>query len=106
MQRYGPTYMGETSTTLSNDQHVTGKSEPTVPRQNDYMDEQEYLETLARIDIIFDALPGSPEERELERLLAMVEEYENIHYPIGEPTERAAREFRQDQERSYWEIYG
>jgi len=60
--------------------------------------EAEYLAALARIDVILDAPLGSPEEAELMRLAAAIEEYEDAHYPIEPPTPEAAAEFRTEQE--------
>ncbi len=52
---------------------------------------------LARIEEIFHAEPGTPEDDELEVLIALVESYENKHYPIGPPDPIGAIEFRMDQ---------
>jgi len=38
--------------------------------------EKEYKEVLVRISEIFDATPGTPEGNELDRLITLVEEYE------------------------------
>ena len=37
---------------------------------------------MARIDQVFDAKPGTPAGNELERLLILVEQYEDRIYPI------------------------
>jgi HTH-type transcriptional regulator/antitoxin HigA len=58
----------------------------------------EYEATLARIHVLMDAAPGSEDERELERLAALVHTYEDVHYPIAPPTAEAARAFRREQE--------
>lgn len=47
--------------------------------------EAEYRFALKRLDEIFDAAPGSEECDELEILGLMVDNYENIHYPIEVP---------------------
>ena len=52
---------------------------------------------LSRIEEIFDAEEGTPEDDELGVLLDLVELYENKHYPIGPPTPIAAIEFAMDQ---------
>jgi antitoxin component HigA of HigAB toxin-antitoxin module len=44
--------------------------------------EKDYEATLARIEEIFDAEPGSDEDQELDLLVALVERYEDRHYPI------------------------
>ena len=52
---------------------------------------------LKRIDEIFHAEEGSPEDDELDILLTLVERYEDEHYPIGPPTAIGAIEFALDQ---------
>ncbi len=52
---------------------------------------------LARIWELFDSKPGTPERDEMRALVAVVEAYEDIHYPIPLPTPLAALEFRMDQ---------
>ncbi len=47
--------------------------------------EKDYEAALARIDEIFEAEPGSPEGRELDVLVDLVEQYENKHVPMGYP---------------------
>jgi len=47
--------------------------------------EAEYQAALERLEIIFDAIPGSKEAEELDQLSKAVEDYENIHYPIDKP---------------------
>ena len=54
-------------------------------------------EALARIEEIFDAEEGTPEDKELAVLLDLVEHYEDIHYPIAPPSPIAAIEFMMDQ---------
>lgn len=45
--------------------------------------ESDYKTALKRIESLFDvAEPGTPEGDELERLAALVEEYEEKHFPI------------------------
>ena len=52
---------------------------------------------LARIEEIFDAEPGSPEDDELGVLLDLVEYYESKNYPIPMPDPISAIKFRMDQ---------
>jgi HTH-type transcriptional regulator/antitoxin HigA len=44
--------------------------------------EQDYEEALKRLEEIFDSKVGSKEGKEMEVLAALIEEYENEHYPI------------------------
>ena len=60
--------------------------------------EAEYKATLARIEAIFDARPGTAKGDELELLLLLVETYEDKAYPIDLPDPIAALRFRMDQE--------
>lgn len=59
----------------------------------------QYERTMARVDEIFDAKPGTREGDELELLLLLVEKYEEEHFPIGLPDPIAAIRFRMDQEK-------
>ena len=52
---------------------------------------------LARIEELFDAEAGTPEDDELGVLCDLVEHYEDKHYPIGYPDPISAIEFRMDQ---------
>ena len=47
--------------------------------------EAEYERTLARIEALMDAEPGTPEMDELELLSLLVEHYEDERYPIDVP---------------------
>ena len=60
--------------------------------------EADYEKALKRIDQIFDAEPGTPEADELELLVALVELYENEHFPIEAPDPVSAIKFRMEQE--------
>jgi HTH-type transcriptional regulator/antitoxin HigA len=60
--------------------------------------EAEYQATLARIEKIFDAKPGTPKGDELELLLLLVETYEDQAYPIDPPDPIAALRFRMEQQ--------
>ena len=59
--------------------------------------EADYETALARIDEIMDADPDSPDARELDVLVELVELYESRHEPMGHPDPVAAIEFRMDQ---------
>jgi HTH-type transcriptional regulator/antitoxin HigA len=58
----------------------------------------QYEATLARIEEIFDARPGTAKGDELELLLLLVETYEDAAYPIDLPDPIAALRFRMEQE--------
>jgi HTH-type transcriptional regulator/antitoxin HigA len=60
--------------------------------------ENDYDAALERIDELMDAVPGSPEEEELELLAILVEKYELEHYPIDLPDSVEAIKFRMEQE--------
>jgi HTH-type transcriptional regulator / antitoxin HigA len=60
--------------------------------------EADYQATLARIERIFDAKPGTPKGDELELLLLLVETYEDKAYPIDPPDPIAALRFRMEQQ--------
>src|SRR5438046_2052851 len=60
--------------------------------------EAEYQATLARIETIFDARPGTAKGDELELLLLLVETYEDKAYPIDPPDPIVALRFRMEQE--------
>lgn len=47
--------------------------------------ESEYEATLERIEEIFDATPGTPEEKELKLLVILVQHYEAENHPIPNP---------------------
>lgn len=47
--------------------------------------EEQYLAALGRIEKIFWAKPGTSEGEELDRLVDLVEEYEDRVHPIGPP---------------------
>ncbi len=44
--------------------------------------EQEYYEVLLKINELFDALPATSEGEELDRLVKLIEDYENKMYPF------------------------
>lgn len=51
-----------------------------------------------RLDVIFQAEEGTPEADEMEVLVALIEVYENKHYPIGPSDPIEAIKFRMDQQ--------
>ena len=59
--------------------------------------ETDYREALKRLEIIFDAKPGTPESDELEILGLMVDDYENKHYPIDAPDPIEAIKIRMEE---------
>ena len=59
--------------------------------------EKDYEEALSRIEQLMDAKAGSAEMDELELLTALVEMYEDRHYPIGLPDPIDAIKFRMEQ---------
>lgn len=52
----------------------------------------------ARLETVFQAAEGSPEADEMEVLVALVEAYENKHYPIGPADPIDAIKFRMEQQ--------
>jgi len=54
-------------------------------------------QAFARLEEIFQAPEGSPEADEMEVLVALVEAYENRHYPIGPADPVEAIKFRMQQ---------
>lgn len=59
--------------------------------------EADYEAALARIDVLMNAEPGTPEGEELDVLADLVELYEAKHVQMGYPSPVAAIEFRMDQ---------
>jgi len=59
--------------------------------------EEDYKDTLARLELIFDAIPGTPEDDELEILTILIDNYEKEHFPIGLPDPIEAIKFRMEQ---------
>ncbi len=58
---------------------------------------EDYSNALARIEVIFDAEPGTPEGDEAELLVFLIEKYEDEHYPIPAPDPIEALEFIMEQ---------
>ncbi len=59
--------------------------------------EADYEAALARIEVLMDARPRTPEADELEVLADLVEHWEEKHVPMGFPSPVAAIEFRMEQ---------
>ena len=59
--------------------------------------EQDYETALERLEVIFDALPGTEESDELEILGMLIEKYEKEHYPMDLPDPIEAIKFRMEQ---------
>ncbi|MEI6139047.1 MAG: transcriptional regulator [Mariniphaga sp.] len=57
----------------------------------------EYNQALQRLELIFDAEPGTAEGDELDLLSLLIDSYENIHYPIDLPDPIEAIKFRMEQ---------
>ncbi len=58
---------------------------------------KDYQQALDRLEIIFDAKPGSPEGDELELLALLIDSYEKELIPIGYPDPVEAIKFRMEQ---------
>ena len=59
--------------------------------------EEEYNQALKRFEIIFDALPDTPEGDEAELLAILIEKFEEENYPIEAPDPIEAIKFRMEQ---------
>jgi HTH-type transcriptional regulator/antitoxin HigA len=59
--------------------------------------EADYRAALKRLEEIFDAPNGTPESDELDILGLMVDDYENIHYPIEAPDPIEAIKIRMEE---------
>jgi len=58
---------------------------------------KDYQNALARLDVIFDAKPGTLQGDELEVLGILIEKYEQENYPIDFPDPIEAIKFRMEQ---------
>ena len=58
---------------------------------------KDYQNALNRLEVIFDAKPGSSQGDELEILGILIEKYEQEHYPIDFPDPIEAIKFRMEQ---------
>lgn len=59
--------------------------------------DKDYQKALKRLEVIFDARPGTKEGDELEILGVLIEKYEDEHYPIEAPDPIEAIKFRMEQ---------
>ena len=60
--------------------------------------EADYEAALARVDVLFEARPGTPHGDELELWLLLIEQYESITYPLELPDPITAIRFRMEQQ--------
>jgi HTH-type transcriptional regulator / antitoxin HigA len=58
---------------------------------------KDYQNAMARLEIIFDAKPGTPQGDELEVLGILIDKYEQEHFPIDFPDPIEAIKFRMEQ---------
>ena len=58
---------------------------------------KDYQAAMNRLEVIFDAKPGTMEGDELEVLGILIDKYEQEHYPIGYPDPIEAIKFRMEQ---------
>jgi len=59
--------------------------------------EKEYKQALDRLEVVFDALPDTPEGDEAELLVILIEKYEDENFPIEAPDPIEAIKFRMKQ---------
>lgn len=57
----------------------------------------DYNQALKRLELIFDAKKGTQEADELELLGILIDQYENVHFPIDLPDPIEAIKFRMEQ---------
>ena len=60
--------------------------------------ERDLRAAFKRLDVIFQAAAGTPEAEEMEVLTALIEAYENKHYPVSPPDPIDAIKFRMEQQ--------
>jgi len=59
--------------------------------------DEEYNQSLQRLDVIFDADPDTPDGDEAELLVILIEKYEDENFPIEAPDPIEAIKFRMEQ---------
>jgi len=58
---------------------------------------KDYKQALERLEVIFDASPKSKEGDEAEIISMLIENYENIHFPIDAPDPIVAIKIRMEE---------
>lgn len=58
---------------------------------------KDYHAAMNRLDVIFDAKPGTPAGDELEIMTMLIEKYEDEHFQLGYPDPIEAIKFRMEQ---------
>ncbi len=58
---------------------------------------KDYQQALARLEVIFDAKPGTAQGDELEILGILIDNYEQVHFPVSFPDPIEAIKFRMEQ---------
>ena len=59
--------------------------------------EEDYQIALEQLDKIFDAVEGTPDSDQADILALLIDEYENIHYPIEAPDPIEAIKIRMEE---------
>ena len=59
--------------------------------------EKDYETSLARLEMIFDSKPNTPNGDEADILSLIIENYENVHYPIEAPDPIEAIKIRMEE---------
>ncbi len=59
--------------------------------------QEEYDQALQKLEMIFDAKPGTSEGDELELLALLIDNYEKEHFPVNLPDPIEAIKFRMEQ---------
>lgn len=59
--------------------------------------DEDYYNALARLEVVFDAPVDSPEGDEAEILSLLIENYENLHFPIEAPDPIEAIKIRMEE---------
>ena len=59
--------------------------------------EEDYQIALEQLDKIFDAADGTPDSDQADILALLIDEYENIHYPIAAPDPIEAIKIRMEE---------
>lgn len=58
---------------------------------------KDYKQALTRLDEIFEGKKGQPKEMNLSIFSMLIEQYENVHFPIDLPDPIEAIKFRMEQ---------